>query len=135
MPVASHGILFIIQHIWCIIDYSKILILSMWFISVLTNVTVERMCMTVIDSCVSSSPAAEAAEHTGRPVSPDADVRQRKGQLRGPPVGRECAAGVCGALQPSGLLSHHHVLHGHAEVRATQRPLQDTHAGSLLMGP
>lgn len=88
--------------------------------------------MTVKYACVSHA-AAETSEHSGRPVSSDADVREREAQRRGPPVGRERAAGVCGALQSPGLLPHHHVCHRNAKVRALWRPLWCTTVLALLV--
>lgn len=50
-------------------------------------------------------PAAPASsQHAGRPVQADADLHEREAERRGPPVRRQRAAGILGALQPPGSL-------------------------------
>lgn len=60
--------------------------------------------------------ASATPKHSGRPVPPDAVVRQRAPQCPGTPVGGQHAVRVLWAVQPPGSMPHHHVCHGHAEV-------------------
>lgn len=65
--------------------------------------------------------AAATPQHAGRPLPANAVIRQRAAQRPRPPVGRQRAVRVLGAVQPPGSLPHHDVWHRHAEVSLPTR--------------
>lgn len=65
--------------------------------------------------------AAETPQHTGRPLSTNAVLRQRAPECPRPPVRCQRAVCVLGAVQPPGSLPHHYVWYRHAEVSLAVR--------------
>lgn len=65
--------------------------------------------------------AAATPQHAGRPLPAHAVIRQRAPQRPRPPIGRQRAVRVLGAVQPAGSLPHHDVWHRHAEVSLATR--------------